>query len=138
MDRSTWRIDCSTLCGVGQELSERLHPELARRHTNVHLAVRPRKGSVAAIGSVYGVTFVIPDAQAIPIVKLPLGFWGLPDKHSQCKNFQFAYQMFEVYEVSQTPGDIVHRLRDRWQSTPALGLTRADATSSRVNLRTLP
>lgn len=62
------------LCGVGQVHSghfEKRHPELSRRMTNVHLAVRPRKGSVAAIGSAYGVTFVIQDAQSIPIETLP-------------------------------------------------------------------
>ena len=98
------------LCGVGHELSERLHPDLIRRMTNVHLAVRPRKGSVAAIGSVYGVTFLIKDAQAIPIEALPLDFRGLPEKHSQCKMFQFGYQMFDAGEVSETPGEIVHDL----------------------------
>jgi hypothetical protein len=37
------------LCGVGRSLSKTANPELARSTTNVHLAVRPRKGSVAAI-----------------------------------------------------------------------------------------
>ena len=104
------------LCGVGHELSEKLHPELARRHTNVHLAVRPRTGSVAAAGSVYGVSFVIEGAQAIPIQVLPDNFQNLDEKHSRCKNFQFCYQMFDVGEISLTPGQPVHRLRERWRS----------------------
>jgi hypothetical protein len=55
------------LCGVGQADAVRRGRELARKVTNVHLPVRPRRGSVAAIGSVYGVTLTIKDAQAIPI-----------------------------------------------------------------------
>lgn len=104
------------LCGVGQvhsEHFEKRHPELSRRMTNVHLAVRPRKGSVAAIGSAYGVTFVIQDAQSIPIETLPYPFQGLSEEHSRCKNFQFGYQMFEVGEVSMTPGEVVHEFRER-------------------------
>lgn len=73
------------LCGVGQPDSVRRGKELARKVTNVHLAVRPRRGSVAAIGSVYGVTFTIQDAQVIPIDPLPDGFQNLPQKHSRCK-----------------------------------------------------
>jgi hypothetical protein len=40
-------------CGVGWRYSEKKFPELARKFTNVHLAARPRKGSLAAVGSVY-------------------------------------------------------------------------------------
>jgi hypothetical protein len=69
------------LCGVGWS---------DRRNTNVHLAVRPRPGSIASAGSVYGVQFTITDAQAILIQDLPRGWKGLPDPHSQCKNFQFV------------------------------------------------
>jgi hypothetical protein len=108
------------LCGVGKDVSEKLHPELARRFTNVHLAVRPRKGSVAAIGSVYGVTFVIEDAQAIPIETLPRGFRNLPDAHSQCKNFQFGFQMLKAGEFGEPVPDTVYALRDRWNSSPEL------------------
>lgn len=122
------------LCGVGHELSERLHPDLIRRLTNVHLAVRPRKGSVAAVGSVYGVTFFIKDAQAIPIETLPPDFRGLPEKHLQCKMFQFGFQMFDVDEVSETPREIVYQLRDRWRSTPGLTLTRADSQSKHATM----
>ena len=87
------------LCGVGQPDSGRRGKDFDRRFTNVHLAVRPRVGSVAAIGSVYGATFTIKDAQAIPINPLPRGFQNLPDHHSQCKNFQFGYQEYEVGQV---------------------------------------
>jgi hypothetical protein len=38
------------LCGVGFK---------EKHNTNVHLAVRPKTGSVAAVGSVYGVRFTI-------------------------------------------------------------------------------
>ena len=85
------------LCGVGKTLSERRYPELAKRHTNVHLAVKPRAGSVASVGSVYGVTFTITGAQAIPIEPLDGSqFPGMNEKHYRCKNFQFGYQMFQV------------------------------------------
>ena len=114
------------LCGVGQKHSEHfetLHPEMARRVTNVHFAVRPKSGSIAEVGSAYGVTFVIRDAQSIPIETLPCPFRGLPPEHSKCKNFQFGYQMFNVGEVSLTPGEIVHELREGWRDT-GLTLTR--------------
>jgi hypothetical protein len=87
------------LCGVGYAESATRRPELRRKVTNVHFAVRPRQGSVASIGSVYGVTFTIRDAQAIPIQTLPEGFGGLPEEHYRCKNFQFGYQTFEVQTV---------------------------------------
>jgi hypothetical protein len=91
------------LCGVGWK---------QRHHTNVHLAVRPRQGSVACAGSVYGVTFTITDAQAILIKYLPKGWRGLPDQHSQCKNFQFGYQMFEADEVGETaPRQLITKRR---------------------------
>jgi hypothetical protein len=104
------------LCGVGQRDSKRGRSDLAQRITNVHLAVRPRVGSVAAIGSVYGVSFIIRDAQAIPIEPLPEGFQGLPSKHYRCKNFQFGYQMFDVDAVGEGAArDVVHQLRE-WTS----------------------
>ena len=84
------------LCGVGQPDSKRAGRDLNRKFTNVHLAVRPRKNSVASVGSVYGVTFTIKDAQAIPIKPIPDGFQNLPEPHTRCKNFQFGYQEYEV------------------------------------------
>lgn len=100
------------LCGVGQPNSKRAGEHLDRRHTNVHLAVRPRKGSIAAIGSLYGVSFAIRDAQAIPITSLPDGFMGLSVDHSRCKNFQFGYQMFAASAVGESaPRDVVRELR---------------------------
>jgi hypothetical protein len=101
------------LCGVGQPDSERRGKDFARKMTNVHLAARPRQGSVAAIGSVYGVTFTIKGAQAIPIRPLPDGFQGLPEKHSRCKNFQFGYQLFEADIVGdRAPREVVYTLRE--------------------------
>jgi hypothetical protein len=100
------------LCGVGQADSVRRGKELARKVTNVHLAVRPRCGSVAAIGSVYGVTFTIKDAQTIPIEPLPDGFQDLPQRHSRCKNFQFGYQMFQTDAVGdRAPHEVIRALR---------------------------
>jgi hypothetical protein len=115
------------LCGVGRSLSKRVHPQLARNSTNVHLAVRPRKGSIAAIGSVYGATFTIEDAEAIPIKAPAREFPALltlsePQRteHSRCKMFHFAYQMFDVDELSLTKGVPVHQLRSEWISLPGI------------------
>lgn len=98
------------LCGVGYK---------ERHHTNVHLAVRPKKGSVAAIGSAYGVRFTIRDAQAIPIKHPmllevpPQGLEGLSKSHLSCKNFQFGCQMFAVDVVGEgAKGVVVKTLRD--------------------------
>ena len=120
------------LCGVGRSLSKNIHPELARNRTNVHLAVYPRKGSTAASGSVYGATFVIEDAVAIPIKAPTRDFPALlalketqRTKHSRCKMFHFAYQMFDVDEISFTEGEPVHRLRPEWMRIQGL---RKDST----------
>ena len=102
------------LCGVGKKVSD-------RKDTNVHLAVMPRKGSVAAIGSIYGVSFLIEDAQAIPIEVPPQSLSWLEEKHYRCKMFQFAYQMFETGEINLTPGEPVRRLRERWRSISQIG-----------------
>lgn len=73
-----------------------------RHNTNVHLAVRPSPGSVAAVGSAYGVRFSIQNAQAIPIQhpmlpeSPPHGLADLPQDHIRCKNFQFGCQVFKV------------------------------------------
>jgi len=99
------------LCGVGQDDLKRNGAEFKQGRTNVHLPVRPRKGSVAATGSVYGVTFTITDAEAIPIQSLPDNFQGLPAKHARCKNFQFGYQMFNVDRVDGPVREIVRELR---------------------------
>jgi len=100
------------LCGVGKTDSKRAGANFSRKMTNVHLAIRPRKGSVASIGSVYGVTFTIKDAQAIPIEPLPENFQGLQPAHYRCKNFQFGYQTFDVGAVSDLSSrDVVRKLR---------------------------
>ncbi len=123
------------LCGVGQNLSDKSRLEDWPRQTNVHLAVRPRKGSIAAIGSVYGVTFVIEDAQAIPIMRhdvlLTPGSEPAPASHLDCKMFQFGYQMFEAGPISFTKGlpdptsEFVHLLRK--DSLAMLGRKSADS-----------
>jgi hypothetical protein len=105
--------DLFYLCGVGQPDSKRAGANFNRKFTNVHLAVRPRAGSVASIGSVYGVTFTIKDAQAIPIQPLPDGLENLDNAHSRCKNFQFGYQEYEVGSVHDFgPDEIVYTRRN--------------------------
>ena len=113
------------LCGVGQKVSEHLYPQLARRVTNVHLAVSPRPGSVASIGSVYGVTFTIKGAQAIPIESLSADeFPSLSEAHYRCKNFQFGYQMFKVDATRILESkEIACDLRPRWRPTVIGGLS---------------
>jgi hypothetical protein len=98
------------LCGVGFR---------ERHNTNVHLAVRPKAGSVAAVGSVYGVRFTIQNAQAIPIrhpnllEPPPRGLADLEEEHIRCKNFQFGCQMFDVGEVGDAAkGMVIKTLRD--------------------------
>ena len=78
-----------------------------RRDTNVHLAVEPRPGSVASVGSLYGVTFTIYDAFAPRIDRLPDRWMGLPPKHATCRNFQFGVQMFGYHPKGGPthPGD---------------------------------
>jgi hypothetical protein len=65
-----------------------------RKDTNVHLAVEPRQGAVASVGSMYGVTFTIHDALAIRVAKLPIDWLGLGKEFTQCPNFQFGVQQF--------------------------------------------
>jgi hypothetical protein len=99
------------LCGVG----------FKKKHdTNVHLAVRPQTGSVAAVGSAYGVCFTIWDAQAIPIKhptpleSPPSGLDRIEKDHIGCKNFQFGCQVFDVDVVGEgAEGVVVTTLRDR-------------------------
>lgn len=78
-----------------------------RRATNVHLAVEPRPGSVASVGSLYGVTFTIYDAFAPRIDRLPDRWMGLRPKYATCRNFQFGVQMFGYHPVDELthPGD---------------------------------
>jgi hypothetical protein len=107
------------LCGVGRDHKSK--PHLTRRSTNIHLAVRPRKGSVAAIGSVYGATFVIEDAEAIAIPPVPDEVQGL----KRCKMFQLAYSLFEVDQGAASEGVAVHQLRKQWIGIPGI---RQDAS----------
>jgi hypothetical protein len=120
------------LCAVGRDLSPNIHPHGARRSSNVHLAVRPRKGSVAATGSIYGTTFLIEDAEAIPILPPTRTFPALlaldpahRDSHARCKMFHFAYQLFDVDDLTLTPGEPVHQLRPPYIAVPGI---RQDAS----------
>jgi hypothetical protein len=104
--------DLFYLCGVGQEDSMKRGSQWNREFTNIHLAVRPKLGSIATIESLYGVNFTITDAKKIPIECLPDNFMGLKREHARCKNFQFGFQMFDVQAVGDSaPHEIVRRLR---------------------------
>jgi hypothetical protein len=79
------------------------------------------------VGSVYGATFVIEDAEAIPIRHPGRDFSALlaldehqRTEHARCKMFHFAYQMFDVDEISLEKGAPVHRLRSEWLSVPGI------------------
>ena len=78
-----------------------------KHETNVHLAVRPQAGSVASIGSVYGVTFTIRDAFVLRVDRLPGGWMGLGTDYTRCRNFQFGVQQFgyRPSDSPQNPGD---------------------------------
>jgi hypothetical protein len=78
-----------------------------KHETNVHLAVRSQAGSVASIGSVYGVTFTIRDAFALRVDRLPDGWMGLGSDYTRCRNFQFGVQQFgyRPADSPQHPGD---------------------------------
>jgi hypothetical protein len=78
-----------------------------KHETNVHLAVRPQAGSVASIGSVYGVTFTIRDAYALRVDRLPDGWMGLGTDYTRCRNFQFGVQEFGYRPTGgpEHPGD---------------------------------
>lgn len=78
-----------------------------KHETNVHLAVRPQAGSVASIGSVYGVTFTIRDAYALRVDRLPDGWMGLGTEYTRCRNFQFGVQQFGYRPANgpEHPGD---------------------------------
>jgi hypothetical protein len=65
-----------------------------RRHSNLHLVVKPNPGPVVSIGSLYGPTFTIRDARALRIDRLPKGLMGLNDLFTSCRNFQFGVQEF--------------------------------------------
>lgn len=63
-------------------------------NTNLHLAARPSPGRVATVTSYNGVTFGIPDFEAIPIQPLPAGFRGYDAKFTTCRNWQFGVQQY--------------------------------------------
>jgi len=81
-----------------------------KHETNVHLAVRPQTGSVASIGSVYGVTFTIRDAFALRVDRLPDGWMGLGRDYTRCRNFQFGVQQFGYRPMGSPPHPGDHSL----------------------------
>jgi hypothetical protein len=83
------------LCGLGRA---------PRRDSNVHLAVSPRQGAVASVGSLYGVTFTIHDALALRVDRLPKRWMGLDKEFTDCRNFQFGVQQFG-YKLADVPVD---------------------------------
>jgi hypothetical protein len=122
MKDGTYELDASHdlfyLCGVGQPDAASRGKAQSRKFSNVHLAVRPKVGSVASVGSLYGVQFTLTDAEEIPIQPLADDFMGLSDVHARCKNFQFGFQMFEVEKVGeQAARTIVRQLRSGTTAT---------------------
>jgi hypothetical protein len=109
------------LCGVGYRTpSPILQPQFARRNTNIHLAVFPKKGSVASLKAANGATFVIEGAEAIAIPSLPDGFRGLPEEHYNCKMFQFGHEMFEDDQPGASGTEPVYQLRKQWIGNPGI------------------
>ena len=106
------------LCGVGQELSPKLHPAMHQGLTNVHIVVRPNNGSLTEVGSLYGVTFRIEGGERIAIEPVPDDFRGLEKKHARCKNFQFGHQLFEDDPKGVVSTEVVYNLREPWCSVP--------------------
>ena len=76
-------------------------PKASRGALNLHLAVRPREGSIAKIQSVYGPIFTIYGAEEIQIQE-PLTDSHLESEWKRCKNFRFAAQ---IYAASQLGPD---------------------------------
>jgi hypothetical protein len=96
------------LCGVASG------PRSQRGKNNLHLAVRPKSGSVATIQSVYGPTLTIHNAEEIaiqdPIQDLP----HLDESYTTCKNFRFAAQMYEATSFGpEARGNLVRTPRER-------------------------
>jgi hypothetical protein len=81
-----------------------------RRHSNVHLVVKPYPGVVASIGSLYGATFTIRDARALRIDRLPKRWLGLDDLFTTCRNFQFGVQEFGYHLQERVPNVGEHSL----------------------------
>jgi hypothetical protein len=96
------------LCGVASG------PRTQRWKNNLHLAVKPKAGSVAKIQSVYGPIFTIHDAEEIaiqgPIENLP----HLDESYTTCKNFRFAAQMYEATSFGpEARGKLIRTPRER-------------------------
>ncbi|MEG9436584.1 hypothetical protein JAO29_10475 [Edaphobacter sp. HDX4] len=94
------------LCGVASG-AVRLRGE-----RNLHLAVRPKRGSLATVKSFYGPMFTIHDAEEItiqpPIQSLP----ELSELYTGCKNFRFAAQMYEAASLGpDAPRELIRTPR---------------------------
>lgn len=81
------------LCGVASG------PRRERRFKNLHLAVRPNRGSVATAQSVYGAVFTIYDAEEIVIQDPIRDHPDLDESYAHCKNFRFAAQMYDAPQL---------------------------------------
>jgi hypothetical protein len=96
------------LCGVASG------PIKKRGERNLHLAIAPKRGSVATVQSVYGPIFTIYDGEEIeiqdPIQNLP----HLDKSYTTCKNFRFAAQMYEANGLGpDAPRKLIRTPRQR-------------------------
>jgi hypothetical protein len=86
------------ICGVGTGPDKLLYQK------NFHLPVRYLEGG-RAVGETYnGYTITVEDAEALRIPKLELGWKGLPEKTTNCKNFQFCVEYFGWREADPSSG----------------------------------
>ena len=76
------------ICGVAAG------PVRLRGERNLHLPLRPQPGAGACATTYNGFRFVVENAALVTVPSLPRGWHGLPDAHTQCRNFQFAVAVF--------------------------------------------
>jgi hypothetical protein len=76
------------VCGVG------VGPKSELREQNLHLPLRYEEGEIATITTYNGYLVTARNAIALPIPPLPLGWKGLGDEMTRCKNFQFCVASF--------------------------------------------
>jgi hypothetical protein len=77
-------------------------PKKFRGAFNLHLAVRPKDGSIATVHSRYGPAFTIYGAEEVviqdPLVTQP----QLGEDWTRCKNFRFAAQIYDAQVLGPT------------------------------------
>ncbi len=81
-------------------------------HDNTHIVVRKAPlSSVVTVDGYRGVKFQLLGAERLAIPALPVGWQGLPDSFTTCRNFQFGVAAFgyapagvaPVYPPTATP-----------------------------------